>query len=289
MAQGDGQRMIRNAPYRITFVALDTSQAPVSGLTITDSDVSLDGGTFTDITASPSENASTGVYVLDLTAAEFTGDEIAVLCNNASMVAFFRVYEPEPALDSGVATAGGASSITLRAAAVASNDYYNGATIETVRGTGAGQTRSIIDYVGGTLIATVDRAWITTPDSTTVYKITSSIAPKLTTAIRAATDVEAVSGDTAAADNLEAVYEGLITGSVNDGSASATSFVGDSALEASVDNFYDNCLLVFRDGPNAGITRKVTNYDETSFTFTVKAFPGAPGNGNKFFLVSDSS
>ena len=290
MSSGDGNRLVRNAAYRLMFPAFDTLKALVSAIGGSMAPViSQDSGTHSATTNTPSELASTGTYTLDLTVAEMTGDEVNLIITQATMVDYVKTFEFEPALDSGVAQAGGASSITLRAAAVATNDYYNGATVEIVRGTGAGQTRSIIDYAAGSLIATVDRAWAVVPDSTSVYKITSPVAPKLTADIRVASDVEAISGDTTAADKLEAVYEGLIIGSVNDGSPSTTSFVGDSALEASVDNFYDNCLLVFRDGPNTGITRKVTNYDESTFTFTVKAFPATPTNGDNFFLISDSS
>jgi hypothetical protein len=63
------------------------------------------------------------------------------------------------------ATAGGASTITLDASASSTDDYYNGAVIMITSGTGAGQARVISDYVGGTLVATVNRSWSTNPAS----------------------------------------------------------------------------------------------------------------------------
>src|SRR3990167_2442587 len=69
------------------------------------------------------------------------------------------------------ATAGGASSITLDASASATNDYYNGALIMLVGGTGAGQARTITDYVGSTLVATVNKSWATNPASGSVFAI----------------------------------------------------------------------------------------------------------------------
>lgn len=77
----------------------------------------------------------------------------------------------EPAV-TGTATAGGASTITLAAAAFAANDEPNQRWIVITAGTGAGQApRRIIDFVVGTLVATVEPAWGTNPDATSVYAI----------------------------------------------------------------------------------------------------------------------
>lgn len=72
---------------------------------------------------------------------------------------------------SGTAQAGGASSITLAAAASANDDEYNGQTIEITGGTGAGQIRHITDYDGTSKVATVDSAWSTQPDATSTYEV----------------------------------------------------------------------------------------------------------------------
>lgn len=74
----------------------------------------------------------------------------------------------------GTATAGGASTITLPAAAVATDDIYNGSTITITGGTGAGQTRIISDYTA-TRIATVSVAWDTQPNNTSTFTISSLI------------------------------------------------------------------------------------------------------------------
>jgi hypothetical protein len=71
----------------------------------------------------------------------------------------------------GTAQAGGASTITLDATASATNDLYNGSYLSIVGGTGAGQSRYIIDYVGSSKLATVDTAWITNPDATSIFVI----------------------------------------------------------------------------------------------------------------------
>lgn len=73
-------------------------------------------------------------------------------------------------VSSGTAAAGGASTITLQTALGADHDSRR-ATIAIVSGTGAGQARNIADYVNGTKVLTVDRAWTVQPDSTSVYVI----------------------------------------------------------------------------------------------------------------------
>jgi len=75
------------------------------------------------------------------------------------------------------AQAGGASTITLDASASATNDYYNGALITIIAGTGAGQSRVITDYVGSTTVATVNKAWATNPSSDSVFVITAGNDP----------------------------------------------------------------------------------------------------------------
>ena len=69
------------------------------------------------------------------------------------------------------ATGGGASTITLDASASATNDFYNGALVVVISGTGAAQSRFIIDYDGGTKVATVHKAWGTNPANGAVFII----------------------------------------------------------------------------------------------------------------------
>lgn len=71
---------------------------------------------------------------------------------------------------SNTAQAGAATTITLDASASATNDFYNQCRIYLTGGTGVGQSRKVLDYVGSTKVATV-RAWITNPDNTTTFAI----------------------------------------------------------------------------------------------------------------------
>jgi len=70
----------KNAAYRVTFPILDADGDLVPGASTPDSEVSIDGGTFADCINEATEIAtSSGMYFLDLTAAEMNGDTVAVI------------------------------------------------------------------------------------------------------------------------------------------------------------------------------------------------------------------
>lgn len=72
---------------------------------------------------------------------------------------------------SNTAQAGTGTTITLDSGASASNTTYIKHHILIVSGTGAGQGRQILSYVGSTKVATVDIAWATNPNSSSVFVI----------------------------------------------------------------------------------------------------------------------
>lgn len=92
---------------------------------------------------------------------------------------------------SGVANGGSSTTITLDGAASSSDDIYNNNTVSILSGVGAGQTRTIQDYVGSTRVITVSSAWVTPPDDTSVFIIRSS------------------GGAPSAAENADAVWDEL--------------------------------------------------------------------------------
>ena len=81
------------------------------------------------------------------------------------------VYSEQISGHEGTSQAGLALSIDLAADASESDDAYNGLEVEILSGTGSGQTRTVNDYDGATRRATVDVAWATNPDATSVYKV----------------------------------------------------------------------------------------------------------------------
>lgn len=70
-----------------------------------------------------------------------------------------------------VAQGGGASTITLDQGASQINDFYTTQYIVLIGGTGVGQSRRISGYVGSTRVATMDAAWSTAPDSSSVFAV----------------------------------------------------------------------------------------------------------------------
>lgn len=165
---------------------------------------SKDGGT--PVAIIPTRvDGTTGGWRLStsiLTAGVWDCDELRVFWEGTAILAGSSKYYPEAlftstvagridapisgvmVLHTGTAQAGGASTITLANAAIATDNIYQGEIIWIVSGTGAGQVRVIASYVGATRVATVGRAWTAQPDNTTVYRILPIQSPVLDSALR---------------------------------------------------------------------------------------------------------
>jgi hypothetical protein len=74
-------------------------------------------------------------------------------------------------LNSGTLQSGGTTTVRLAAGASDVDDFYNGMTFRSTGGTGSGQERKIIDYVGATRDATVSAAFAPALDGTTTYDV----------------------------------------------------------------------------------------------------------------------
>ena len=81
------------------------------------------------------------------------------------------------AIHSGTAQTGNDVHITLAATASATDGIYNRNLLVLIGGTGAEQTRTIIDYDGASKIATIDREWRINPDATTEYQVVPDDTP----------------------------------------------------------------------------------------------------------------
>lgn len=126
---------------------------------------------------------------------------------NPDNTSFYEIISADNSMsrNEGLATAGAASSITLNSAASSVTDTYVGQTVWIVAGTGQDQSRIISAYNGSTKVATVFSAWVTNPDSTSVYLILPhgradvvSLTPAASTAIANAVWDDATSGHTSA-------------------------------------------------------------------------------------------
>lgn len=65
----------------------------------------------------------------------------------------------------------GPNQIQLDAGAAATDGIYDRTIIVIDSGTGAGQARMVLHYVGSTKIATVDRDWLVAPDVTSTFQV----------------------------------------------------------------------------------------------------------------------
>jgi len=275
MASTDA-RAIANAPYRSRWVNLNTSGAKVTGATYTMT-VSIDQGTATTATNSAVEIATaSGMYYVDLTAAEMTGRNILLSAVPSSGITTVLDIRPEPSLDSGVAQSGTTTSIRLRSGASASNDYYNNAVVELVKGTGSGQVAAITDYVGSNTTASVN-GFVTAPDSTTTY----IIHPRSVEA-----NTMSLGGNTTALNNLRDTWKGtVVVDSINDTTPTSTAFKGSGSL-SSINDFYNNQLLYVTSGNAIGQAEKIADYTGSTKLITLnKALPTTPANGDSFVII----
>ena len=77
----------KNVAWRVTFPILDADGDLVTGAAsdTPDSEISIDNGTFADVTAEITEVATaSGMYFLELTAAEMNGDVISIIVKTAT-------------------------------------------------------------------------------------------------------------------------------------------------------------------------------------------------------------
>lgn len=141
--------------------------------------VSKDFGTVTVLTDTSATEADAtnakGVYWFDVSQAESNADDLLFTAKSSTanvQIVPKQVYTVVPPPAYGTMQAGSTSTTAVLAtSASATNDIYNFETIYILSGTGAGQSRYIADYVGSTRTATIDPAWATTPDNTSVYEV----------------------------------------------------------------------------------------------------------------------
>lgn len=95
-------------------------------------------------------------------------------------------------------------------------------------------------------------------------------------------DAVAISGDSTAADNLEAGLEGVVPGTVSTGS---TTTVVNTGLSETTDDHYNGRVIVFRSGNLAGQAATITDYNGTTKALTVTTLTEAPGNGDTFVIA----
>ncbi len=203
-----------------------------------------------------------------------------------------RQVEASFVITSGTAQAGGAASITLASGESATNDIFQGDRVVITEGTGIGEHGIVTTYNGTTKVCTMSQNWVIQPDSSSVYELSpadvdietwqhTAVTTSATSALPEV-DTKSISDDTQAADNLEAMMDGILLITVNDASATTTAFATDGFTEAT-DNIFKGRLMTFLTGANQFEQTDITNYDASGGTqgsqeFTVTALTSAPAN-----------
>lgn len=274
------------ASQNLAFALVNASTgAALTGATVT-ARRSIDGGAQASATGSVSELGN-GQYNLALSQADTNGNHIGILltATNAIPVHFSLVMTAADPTDSvrlgltalpnaaagasaglpvllhaGTAQAGAAQTITLAAAASAVDRLYTLEHISIVGGTGAGQVRTIVDYNGASKVATVNRAWRTNPDNTSVYQLTGAETLALP------------------------VYQ---SGTAQAGGASTIQL---STAAATVDDAYSGLTIHVTGGTGAAQTRVITDFVGATRTATVdRAWDTAPDNTSVYLIVASNS
>jgi hypothetical protein len=80
--------------------------------------------------------------------------------------------------DKGTAT-GGTTSTLVDTKRKEDDDFWKGGIVEILSGTGVGQIRNITDFAQSTGTITVTPAFVTTPDTTSVYRIVKSFSAQI--------------------------------------------------------------------------------------------------------------
>lgn len=183
-----------SAAYPFAFLMVDSADhiSPKTGLTPTVTILKANTGSFASPSGAVTELAN-GWYKVAGNATDTNTDGPIILHATASgadptdmIVGVVVDYDPRSiptvqnivdavdalsAVKNGTAQAGSSTTITLDTGASAIDNTYTQAIVYIISGTGVGQFRTIVSYNGTTKVATVNRAWTTNPNSSSVFKV----------------------------------------------------------------------------------------------------------------------
>jgi hypothetical protein len=180
----------KNVAFRVTFPILDNDGDLVTGAAGLDSEVSKDGGTFTDCTNEATEIAtSSGMYYLDLTSTEMNADTVAIIVKTSTTDAkttTIVIYPAEDAeLRASVRDFGGTNGTFSGGRPEVNTTHVGGSTIQQMGGrvdanaytvasgaiTSSSFAASAIDSssLAGSAISAIQSGLATASDLSTLY------------------------------------------------------------------------------------------------------------------------
>lgn len=196
------------------------------------------------------------------------------------------------------AQAGGSNSITLDAAASATTDFYVGASVSLLSGTGAEQNGRIITaYNGTTKVATITPNWATSPTSSSVFAIVPAgvsleawlrSAPNALATGDVPANTKQVNSSSAAAIRSALATNLYIPGTVTNAALSPTTtqFECSDITTAAADHYVGR-EVYFTTGTLTSQRASISAYSLVSGRgrFTVTALTSAPANGDTLIVV----
>lgn len=117
---------------------------------------------------------------------------------------------------------------------------------------------------------------------TAVIESQTTVIESDTAVIEAGVNVTQISGSAAAADNLEAVATGVVTGAAV---GTPTTTVIDTDLTEATDDHYNGRILTFTSGNLTGQSTDITDYNGTTKEVTVTALTEAPAATDAFVIT----
>lgn len=302
MAASDARPVpMKGQAYRVTFPIFDADGDLVTGAAGLDSEVSIDGGTFADCTNEATEIATgSGMYYLDLTAAEMAGDTIALIIKTSSSGAKTTpiVLYPDDGTKirangvyAGTAQGGGAEYVDGPSTMPSADDRVNDYFVFVLTGPGAGQFRKVLDYTGTSRRMAV-RAWDSgqTPDNTSRIVVLGGDSVTISGVVDSnLKQVDDDAGLGAAFKN--GVSQAELSGTVTDANESPTTSVIRVILSEALGNVgnINGRPLYWRTGNlkfhRATIISVTDPAEGGEMEITVTTMPEAPADGDVFDVL----
>lgn len=251
---------VKNQAFRVTFPILDADGDLVTAAGSLDSEVGIDETTFTDVTAEAVELATaSGMYRLDLSAAEMNGDTIAIIVKSAGGKTTPIVLYPQESGDIKVEVqniaANAITAAAINADAITAAKIANGAIDAATFAAGAIDAAAIANNAidAATFAAGAIDAAAIAADAITAAKIANGAIDAATFAA-GAIDAAAINAD--AVTKLRSIVSGT-------SDAGGTTTTLRDAIRTEIDDTFNLCWLLITSGTDANRVRLITDFDAT--------------------------
>lgn len=282
MASTDARPMpLKNTAFRVYFPILDADGDPVTGASGLDSEVSLDGGSFSDCTNEATEVGSSGVYYLDLTSGEMNGDAVCVQVKTSTSGAKTTVLVMYPAETGDIpvnvtAIEGSDPTDQIRDAVVDDATRIDASALNTASGA-IGSNGSGLTEAGGTGDHLTAVPWNASWDAEVQSEATDAL-----NAYDAPTRAEA----TADKNEILGLLSGLVLAtSVIGSTGNDTTHIHLDGLTYGDDEINDLLLIIYDASAAEYHSRWIDDWVASTELATVETLPFTPQNATDSFYL----